>query len=169
MKTAESMTFSVDKENNTIYISRKFHAGLQAVWDAWTKPELLERWYGPKPFRVETISMDFRAGGQWIYALLSEEYGNQWGRTDYLAVVPREHFTASDVFLDEKHAPIPDYPVSNWKIEFSESDGFTVIHHSTTYQNTEDLEKMIEWGFMDGFVAVMKNLDELLDNSKNKD
>ena len=160
--------FSVNKENNTIYIKREFDAELDLVWKAWTSPELLDQWFGPKPFKAKTLSMDFREGGFWLYTLISEEYGNQWGKTDYHKIETLKYFTASDSFLDENQNLIPDYPVSSWKIEFSEDAGITTINVTTTYKTLEDLEKMMESGYMDGLTSVMKNLDELFENLKNQ-
>lgn len=164
MKSNLLFEYSVNKETNSIQIKREFNASIELVWDAWTKAELLNQWFGPQPFRVETLSMDFREGGFWLYALVSEEYGQQWGRTDYHKINKLKYFTASDSFLDENQNNIPEYPVSSWKISFHQEDGISTIHVLTTYDTLEDLEKMIEWGYMDGFTAVMKNLDELLAN-----
>lgn len=158
--------YSVDKENNTIHIMREFDAGLELVWKAWTTPELLDQWFGPKPFKARTLSMDFSEGGFWLYTIESPEYGNQWGRTDYHKIVNLKYFTASDSFLDENHNLIPDYPVSSWKIEFTEAESITTIKVATRYKSLSDLEKMVEWGYMDGFMAVMQNLDELFAEMK---
>src|SRR5690554_574882 len=160
--------FSVNKENNIINIKREFDANLELVWKAWTTAELLDQWFGPIHFRAETLSMDCREGGFWLYTLKSDEYGQQWGKTDYHTIVNLKYFTASDSFLDENHQLIPDYPISSWKIEFRENANITTINVGTTYKSLEDLEKMIEWGYMDGFTAVMKNLDELFKNFKNQ-
>lgn len=160
--------YSVDKENNAIHIKREFDAGLELVWDAWTKAELLDQWFGPKPFKAETISMDFSEGGFWLYTLISTEYGQQWGRTDYHKIEKLKYFTASDSFRDENQNLIPDYPVSSWKIEFSRQGEITTINMVTKYESPEDLEKMVDWGYMDGFTSVMKNLDELFSTLKNK-
>jgi uncharacterized protein YndB with AHSA1/START domain len=160
--------FSVNKENNTIYIKREFDANIEMVWQAWTTPELLDQWFGPKPFKAETLSMDFREGGFWLYTIKSEEYGQQWGKTDYHKIVNLKYFTASDSFLDENQNIIPDYPISSWKIEFNQGKNSTTINVTTTYKTLEELEKMIEWGYMDGFTAVLENLDELFANLKNK-
>lgn len=168
MKSKHLFEFSIDQENNTIYIKRGFDATLQLVWQAWTKPELLDKWFGPKPFKAETLSMDFSEGGFWLYTLKSDEYGQQWGKTDYHKIVNLKYFTASDSFLDENLTLIPDYPVSSWKIDFNEDTDITSIYITTTYKSFVDLEKMVEWGYMDGFTAVMQNLDELLSITENK-
>ena len=130
--------------------------------------ELLDQWFGPKPFRAETLSMDFREGGFWLYTIKSEEYGQQWGRTDYHKIVDQKYFIASDSFLDENRKLIPDYPVSSWRIEFTQEENISTITVVTTHKTLEDLEKMLEWGYMDGFTAVMNNLDELFANFKDK-
>lgn len=155
--------FTVNKENNTIHITREFNAPLALVWQAWTTSELLDQWFGPSPFRAETISMDFREGGCWRYSLTSDEYGKQWGRTDYHKIVNLKYFTASDSFLDEHQNLIPEYPVSQWKIDFTQKDHLTIIKVTTKYTSIEDLEKMIKWGYMDGFKAVTRNLDLLIE------
>lgn len=160
--------FSIDKETNTIHIKREFDANLEQVWQAWTTAELLDQWFGPAPFKAETLSMDFREGGFWLYTLISDEYGKQWGRTDYHKIVNLKYFTASDSFLDENQKLIPDYPVSRWKIDFSQKEDITTINVTTTYKSIEDLEKMIEWGYMDGFKAVMHNLDLLFETLKKQ-
>ncbi len=158
--------FTVNKETNTIHIKREFAANLELVWKAWTTAELLDQWFGPKPFKAETISMDFQEGGFWLYMLSNDEYGKQWGRTDYHKIVNMKYFTASDSFCDENKNLIPDYPISSWKIDFIEDADITTINVTTKYETLEDLEKMIEWGYMDGFTAVMNNLDELFTSLK---
>ena len=60
--------FSVNKENKTVYISREFNAGLELVWEAWTTAELLDKWWGPKPFVTKTKVMNFEVGGRRFFA-----------------------------------------------------------------------------------------------------
>ena len=50
--------FSVNKENKTVYIEREFNADLELVWKAWTTVELLDQWWGPKPFVTKTKFMN---------------------------------------------------------------------------------------------------------------
>jgi uncharacterized protein YndB with AHSA1/START domain len=68
MKSALLFDFTVNKESKTIVVNREFAAPLSLVWDAWTKAELLDKWWAPKPYRTETKSLDFREGGMWLYA-----------------------------------------------------------------------------------------------------
>ena len=52
MNNALQFDFIVNKENNTINVKREFKAAPAKVWSAWTKSELLDQWWAPKPWRA---------------------------------------------------------------------------------------------------------------------
>ncbi len=51
--------FAVDKTTKTVFINREFAAELPLVWDAFTKPELLDQWVAPKPWILKLVEKDF--------------------------------------------------------------------------------------------------------------
>ncbi len=110
LKALRFFEFSVDKENSTIYIKRDFNASLQRVWQAWTTAELLDRWWGPEPWRAETKAIDFREGGYWLYAMVGPEGERHWGRLDYIEIKNEESFRAKDGFCDENGTPSSELP-----------------------------------------------------------
>ena len=63
--------FIVDESTNTVLINREFNAEQSLVWDAFTKQELLDQWWAPKPFMSRTKFMDFKVGGRRFYAMVS--------------------------------------------------------------------------------------------------
>ncbi|HBR58209.1 MAG TPA: ATPase, partial [Blastocatellia bacterium] len=65
------MDFIVNKETKTVTITKEFAAVLSLVWDAYTKAELLDQWWAPKPFTSRTKAMDFKVGGRRFYAMVS--------------------------------------------------------------------------------------------------
>ena len=65
--------FTLDKATKTAYINREFAAPLSLVWDAFTKPEILNQWVAPKPWVSKTKFMDFKVGGRRFYAMVSPE------------------------------------------------------------------------------------------------
>lgn len=65
--------FTVDKSKNTVFVNREFAADLSLVWDAFTKQEILDQWWAPKPFASKTKAMDFKVGGRRFYAMVSPE------------------------------------------------------------------------------------------------
>jgi uncharacterized protein YndB with AHSA1/START domain len=162
MKSSLLFDFSVSKENKTIHVQREFDAGLELVWQAWTKPELLDQWWGPKPWRAETKSMDFRAGGSWHYAMVSPEGEKHWAKVEYISIVKEKSFSAKDGFCDENGTMNPAFPQNLWENEFSPKDGQTLVNVTLTLDKLEDLEQTIAMGFKEGFTTGLNQLDELL-------
>jgi uncharacterized protein YndB with AHSA1/START domain len=160
--------FQVDKENKTIHVTREFDAEKQLVWDAWTKPELLDQWWAPKPWRAKTKSMDFQEGGTWLYAMVSPEGEHHWCRVDYKKIEPVVSFSALDAFCDENGLMNDAMPRSNWNNRFTENEGTTTVDISITFEDLASLEKIIEMGFKEGFTMGLGNLDELLANMSNQ-
>jgi uncharacterized protein YndB with AHSA1/START domain len=155
------MDFSVDKGNNKINVKREFAAPLHNVWDAWTKSEILDLWWAPKPYAAKTKSMDFREGGTWFYSMLGEGQEHRC-RADYKAIRPQESYTALDAFCDENWNTNTEFPRTAWNVAFSESNGSTFVNVSLTYEKLSDLEMIMQMGFKEGFTMAMGNLDEVL-------
>ncbi len=158
-----TMKFSVDKESNKIKVVREFLAPVSQVWDAWTSQGLLEQWWAPKPWKVETKEFDFREGGKWIYAMVGPEGNKHWARTDFQTVRTLTGFIALDAFINEKGNRNTGLPESTWMVEFNEtSTNITLVSVEIEYEETADLEKILEMGFIEGFTAALQNLDEVL-------
>ncbi|WP_225000396.1 SRPBCC domain-containing protein [Cesiribacter sp. SM1] len=162
MKTVLQFDFTVNKQNNTVQVKREFAAKLDLVWDAWTKPELLDQWWAPKPYRTQTKSMDFREGGMWLYAMISPENEKHWCKNDYLKIELKSSFSGLDAFCDEEGTVNQDMPRTLWNNVFSETADKTLVTITAKYESLADLEKIIELGFEKGFTMALGNLDELL-------
>ncbi|MBP7261081.1 MAG: SRPBCC domain-containing protein [Bacteroidia bacterium] len=156
--------FSVNKENNTIHVKRAFAADLNLVWDAWTKPELLDLWWAPQPYRTQTKSMDFREGGSWLYCMISPENEKHWCKADYQKIVPLKSFSGLDAFCDENGKLNVDFPRSLWSNAFIEQTAnTTLVDIVISYNSLADLEKIIELGFKEGFTMALGNLDQYIE------
>lgn len=162
MKQILLFDFSIDKENKTIHVKREFDADLDSVWKAWTRAELLDQWWGPKPWRAETKTMEFREGGFWHYAMVSPEGEKHWSKTNYIDIVPKKSFTAKDGFCDENGIMNSAFPQSLWKSNFIPKENKVLVDITLTFDTLADLEKNIEMGFKEGFTMGLNQLDELL-------
>lgn len=154
------MEFIVDKETKTVSITKEFAAELALVWDAYTKQELLDQWWAPKPFTSRTMAMDFEVGGRRFYAMVSPEGGERWSVQRYTSITPKTNFKFFNAFSDENENL--QLPGSDWDLSFSEQDGNTKVSISIYNESLERLEKMIEFGFVEGAKAQLQNLEELL-------
>jgi uncharacterized protein YndB with AHSA1/START domain len=156
------MDFNVNKETKTVDITKTFDAPRDLVWDAYTKAELLDQWWAPKPFSSRTKEMNFEEGGKRFYAMVSPEGQERWVLQQYKSITPKSNFRLFNAFADENENP--QLPGSDWDFNFSEQDGRTKVHVSIYNESLERLERMIEMGFTEGTEAQLKNLDELLAN-----
>lgn len=157
-----AMKFSADKENNKVNVEREFAAGVDKVWAAWTQSEILDLWWAPKPWKAETKSQDFRAGGRWLYAMVSPEGEKHWSFADYLTIDPKNSYSAKDGFCDENGNINTEWPQSIWHNSFTSNGESTVVSIVITYPSQADMEKFLEMGFQEGFSMGMDNLDDLL-------
>ena len=162
MKQPLLFYFVVNKANKTIHVKRSFDAEKELVWDAWTKSELLDQWWAPKPYHVETQSMDFREGGAWFYAMVSPENVAHHCRNDYQKIQSGKMFVSLDAFCDDKGNIDVSMPRTEWTNTFSEQDGVTTVNIQLQFTELADLEKILEMGFKEGFTMGLGNLDELL-------
>ncbi|CAI2768524.1 SRPBCC family protein [Flavobacterium collinsii] len=160
MKNDLQFDFTVDKATKTVIINREFNAELPLVWDAFTKPELLDQWVAPKPWSSKTKHMNFEVGGRRFYAMVSPEGLERWAVQEYTSITPKTNFKMFNTFADQNENR--ELPGSNWDHSFSEQNGITKVSISIFNESLERLEKMIEMGFEQGFKMSIDNLDQLL-------
>jgi uncharacterized protein YndB with AHSA1/START domain len=154
------MEFIVNKQTKTVSITKEFAAERDLVWDAYTRPELLDKWWAPKPYASRTKAMEFREGGRRFYAMVSPEGEERWVLQEYKSITPKTNFTFFNAFADEDEKP--DLPGSDWDLSFSEQNGTTTVSISIYNESLERLERMVAFGFREGTIAQFQNLDELL-------
>ena len=154
------MEFIVNKETKTVSITKEFNAPRELVWDAYTKPEILDRWWAPKPMTSRTEVMDFKVGGRRFYAMVSPDGQERWVVQKYTSITPKTNFKLFNAFADENENL--ELPGSDWNITFTEQNGKTTVHTSIYNESLERLERMIEYGFKEGTMDQLKNLEEVL-------
>jgi uncharacterized protein YndB with AHSA1/START domain len=154
------LDFIVDKPTKTVTVNAEFDAELDLVWDAYTKADLLDQWWAPKPFVSRTKILDFREGGRRFYAMVSPEGQERWAIQKYTSITPKTNFKFFNAFADENENP--ELTGSDWDLNFSEQDGTTTVHVSIYNESLERLERMIEMGVKEGTAAQLDNLKELL-------
>ncbi|MGV3612168.1 MAG: SRPBCC family protein [Fluviicola sp.] len=162
MKSNLAVDFSVDKDNRTITIKREFAAERALVWDAYTKAEILDQWWAPKPWKTRTKSMDFRDGGTWLYAMVGPKGEEHWSIVDYTKIDPKQSFSGLDAFTDSDGNINKEMPRSAWEVSFDEKGDHTHVKIIVSYDDLAQLEATLEMGFREGLLVAMENLDELL-------
>lgn len=160
MKNTLLFDFTVDKAAKTVYIVREFAADLSLVWDAFTKADILDQWWAPRPWASRTKTMNFAVGGQRFYAMVSPEGDEKWSVQKFTSISPRTNFKMLNTFADKDGNP--DLPGSEWDLSFSEENGTTTVRITIYNESLARMEKMIEMGFREGFTMTLTCLGELL-------
>lgn len=162
MKTKLQFDFTVNEADNSILVVRELAAPLAMVWDAWTKSNLLDKWWAPKPYEAKTKSMDFKEGGSWLYAMVGPENDIHRCRADFNKITTHSSIEWTDAFCHEDWQPNMEQPRSCWTIQFSEVHGITTVSITIRHENADDMAMLIKMGFKEGFTMALGNLDELL-------
>ena len=139
--------FTVDKTTKTVFVNREFAAALPLVWDAFTKQEILDQWWAPKPWVSKTKSMNFEVGGRRLYAMVSPEGQEHWSIQAYTSITPKTNFKILSAFADKDENINTELPSSNFDLNFSQQTETTKVRITIQHESLTDLETMLEMGF----------------------
>lgn len=165
-------------ENAGINITRIFDAPREQVWQAWTNPDILMKWWGPEGFYCPSAKIDLRVGGKYIYTMHGPS-GSQWDKDMYSAgiyreIVPNEKLVVTDFFSDDKgnkvdpitqgqSADMPDE--MDLTITFEDEDGKTKLTIFYPKPAGEaHFEAMKNGGMETGWNSSLNKLQKLLTN-----
>jgi len=132
----QNKTRSKNTKNQELFITRILDAPRERVWKAWTEPELMKRWWGPKGFTTPYCEIDLRMGGKFLYCMRSPEGKDYWGTGVYREIVPLERIVCTNSFADEKGNVVPatqygmsaDFPLEMLvTVTFEELEGKTKL------------------------------------------
>jgi uncharacterized protein YndB with AHSA1/START domain len=90
-----------------LVITRIFDAPRELVWQAWTEPERLMRWWGPKGYTAPVCKVDLRVGGKYLCCMCSPEGQDFWSTGVYKEIVPPSLLVCTDSFADDKGNVVP--------------------------------------------------------------
>src|SRR5689334_12121491 len=127
MKNNLLFDFTVDKTTKTVFVDREFDADLSLVWDAFTKQEILDQWWAPKPWQSKTKYMHFKDGGRRMYAMVGPAGEEHWNIQEFSSIRPKTFFKMWSVFSDKDENINKDFPNSDWSLTFNEENGTTKV------------------------------------------
>jgi uncharacterized protein YndB with AHSA1/START domain len=92
---------------DSLVITRIFDAPRELVWKAWTDPERIKRWFGPRGFTTPVYKMDLRVGRKYHSAMRSPDGQDFWSTGVFREIAEPERLVMSDSFADEKGNKVP--------------------------------------------------------------
>ena len=149
------MTTTDRRSEREVVITRTFNGPARIIFDAWTKPELIMKWWTPKSFGITFISCetDVRAGGSYRFVMGHPAFDQPmafFGK--YLEVDPPKRL----VWTNEEG----DGSVTT--VTFEEKDGKTHLVLSDLYPSKAALDEAMASGSINGYPEQFDQLDTLL-------
>jgi uncharacterized protein YndB with AHSA1/START domain len=142
-------------------VTRRFNAPARLIWEAWTKPEYMKRWYGNSCCELELCEMDVRPGGAWRRVLRMQD-----GTTIGFHGVYREVTYPTRVVFTEVFEPVPDHP-SVVTVTLSEQDGKTFVRVEQLHDSVESRDAHIASGMEPGMRETLDRLEAFVSSLPN--
>jgi uncharacterized protein YndB with AHSA1/START domain len=151
-----------DADARTLTIIARFDAPIGRVWQVWSDPRQLERWWGPPMYPATVTEHDLAPGGAVNYYMTGPEGERHGGWFRVRAVDPPHMLEFDAGIADADGSPIPD-PAAVIRVALSELDGGgTQMTITTEWDSDEAMEQMLATGMDTGVTAAVGQIDELL-------
>jgi uncharacterized protein YndB with AHSA1/START domain len=147
------------RSDRELVITRTFHGPARIVFDAWTKPELLKRWWAPASMGVSLFSceVDLRVGGRYRFAFGHDPKQEMVFSGTYTEVVPPSRLVFTQLF-----EPMRSAGEAIVTATFAERGGKTELTLHQLFPSKEVLDATIASGMERGMQITMDQLDELV-------
>jgi uncharacterized protein YndB with AHSA1/START domain len=151
-----------DLENLTLTVVAHFDAPVEKVWQLWSDPRKLERWWGPPTYPATVQEHDMTPGGMVRYFMTGPDGGVSRGWWRIHSVDPHKYLEFVDGFAQADGAPVAGAPTTRVQVRFSERDGGTRMEVRSIYSSREHMEQIVRLGAVEIFVQSIDQMDALL-------
>lgn len=150
-----------DLKSRTLTIEKTFEAPVDLVWEAWTKPEHVAKWWAPHGMPLEVIEYDFTIGGKWKYQMSMPDGNPFISEGTFKEIVAKKKIVTSADFKPmtedvELHITFQAKGDKTFLV-------FSVVHASQEYRKQQE-----EMGFYNGWGSALERLDTLLHDLTTK-
>ena len=149
---AATVTLPTDEQ---ILITREFDAPKHLVYQAWTTPELVKRWWTANRGEMIVVEIDLRVGGTWRYVMVTPEGAEVGFHGEYREIVPNERIVSTEVY---EGAPGSEGTLNT--ITLAETDGRTTATILVEAPSKEVRDAIIASGMEDGLQDALDLLEQ---------
>lgn len=143
-----------------IVMERDFTASRQLLFQVFTQPEHLKRWWAPPPYTLPVCTIDLRPSGIWHYCMHSPEGQDQWARAVYREIAPPEKLVYTTTFANEHANPTLGMPEHLTTVLFRQEGGKTRVTTLVQFSSAEALKVAIDIGMPQGMTITWAYLVE---------
>ncbi len=155
---------SVEKDLDalTITIVADFAAPLTRLWDAYTDPRQIERFWGPPSYPATFLRHDAAPGGRSVYRMTGPAGDEHYGCWEWTDVAPGASFDVIDWFADETGAPNTALPPTRASFAFEATDAGSRLITVSRFDSLEQLQQLLEMQMLEGTTEAMSQIDDVL-------
>ena len=153
---AATVTLPTDEQ---ILITREFDAPRNLVYQAYTTPELVKRWWSGQRGEVTSVEIDLRVGGTWRYVMIANEGFEVAFHGEYREIVPNERVVSTEVYEGAPQSDGEEQGTLN-TATFEEADGRTTMTILVQAPSREVRDAILESGRAAGMQDALDLLEE---------
>lgn len=154
-----------DMDTLTLHFTAEFAAPVERIWEIYTSPRQLEKWFGPPTHPATFVDLDLRPAGRATYYMTGPDGEKYCGWWEFIEVEPTSRLVYKDGFADQDFNPSPSMPVSHNEYRFTDDGGRTRVTTVSRYETAADLQKVLDMGAVEGATLAINQIDELLAQS----
>jgi uncharacterized protein YndB with AHSA1/START domain len=139
-----------------ILITRLFDASAELVFDAWTTPEIIKRWWAGDRGKVTRAEVDLRVGGTWRWVMTATGGFEVAFHGDYLEIDRPHRLVRTEVF-----ELVPDAEALS-TTTFDEVDGVTTMKVLVRHSNQQNRDAHLASGMEAGLQVAFDHLEQLV-------
>ena len=148
------MSNANDLASRTLSIQRTFNAPIELVWEAWTNPEHIAKWWGPQGMKTKIVKHDFKVGGEWEYVMTMLDGNDFIAAGTYHEIVPIEKIVTSADFR-------PMTTGVELQILLKAIDGKTEFTFNCVHATIEYKMQQEKMGFFKGWGSTFDRLEAM--------
>ena len=158
---------TTDPENLTMTLVADAAAPVERLWQAFTTPDQLARFWGPPGWPATFTSFDLRPGGRVDYHMTSPQGQRSGGSWEVLSVDEGRSFEVNDSFVGDDGEKLEGFPSMRMVFSFEPTDAGSRLTNTTYFTSAEALEQVVAMGAIEGSRMAMNQLDVVLQDLRD--
>jgi uncharacterized protein YndB with AHSA1/START domain len=152
-----------DAKSRTLTLDAEFDASPERVWQLWSDPRQLERWWGPPTYPATVDTHDLRPGGQVHYHMTSPEGDQPRGYWVVEEAQPPHRLVVRDGFANEDGTPNTELPMGIMRVSIQDiGGGKTRMSIESEFPTVEAMEQLLAMGQEEGLAQAVGQIDAIL-------
>lgn len=151
-----------DPATLSLVVTAEFAAPIDRVWQLWSDPRQLERWWGPPSHPATVTAHDLTEGGRVEYFMTGPEGDRHYGWWEITSVTAPDRLEFRDGFADDQGRPHDELPVTVMRVRLDETGGTTRVVMTSTFPSIEAMEQLVAMGMEDGLRQAIGQMDDVL-------